>query len=531
MGWGAGLLVAFATLACRSVDESVLDARLRAASVDAYLGFLDEEFGGFDAAGVTLESLRDRHRAEAIDAARPEDFYAVLRAMVAELQDPHAGLVVSERFWPGPISIPERVSTTHWGGGVWLTLPRQSIRDPEEMAAALDGWLDGIREGLGAGDPGAIACLLARSAAPPEGLHPPMAWLELQSVSGQPVTSTHGALLLLEGPLGSTVEITGLLDGAEVTLGLLRNAGRIREPGSGEFGEGLGPSQLARLLDPEVPLPPRRWRVRPLEVEQHHIQELLAGSARVAGVDREVAREYGLEGRVLISPGGRPVAYLRIGDFEREAWPDDVVTDERDAKLLESLRVVMKSLGTFDDWIVDLTWNHGGRWLDLGSAVSFFLPEEEEFVPHEVRGWRQGTTWGFLPTLERVSVRQRRVDVPVVRPKRLLVLVDQGTGSSAEILASTLRAMAGARLIGERTVGAELAVTEFEAPDGSRFRVGGVGGMTSPCEPFQARGLEPDVPILLPPPDQAGLGPAERQQRFRYEALRSALLLMDQLEP
>ena len=527
--WVAVLALGWTSASCRGVDPNVLDDRLRTATVDAYLGFLDAEFGGLEASGVTVEALRERHRAEAIGATDPASFYAVMRRMVVELGDPHAEIEESERFWRGPIACPEQARPMSAGDDLWLALPETSIRTMEELAGSLEEWLEGIEGPVSAGDPVAIALLLARSAAPAWGAGAPTAWLKLKEVDGQPVLSPHGASLLLTGRLGTIVEVEGVLDGVDVTLGLFRNMGKLREPG-GEFDKELGPRKLARLLDPEVPLPPRQLRWDSSTVGQPRVERLLRSSAKVGGVSRVVAREYGLEARVLISPGGRPVAYLRIGDFERKVWPGGEVPNEPDVQLLESLCAVTESLGTFDDWIVDLTGNHGGRWLDLGTAVSFFVPESQTQIPHEVTAWRPERRWGIVPVMERLSATQARADVPHIEPENLFILVDQGTGSSAEIFAATLRTLAGAQLIGERTVGAELPVVTLEAPDGSRFAVGGLGGMTEPCGHFQGTGLEPDVRVKLGSPDVAGLGPRARRERLRLEALRAALGRVDRVE-
>lgn len=527
--WVAVLALGWTSASCRGVDPNVLDDRLRTATVDAYLGFLDAEFGGLEASGVTVEALRERHRAEAIGATDPASFYAVMRRMVVELGDPHAEIEESERFWRGPIACPEQARPMSAGDDLWLALPETSIRTMEELAGSLEEWLEGIEGPVSAGDPVAIALLLARSAAPAWGAGAPTAWLKLKEVDGQPVLSPHGASLLLTGRLGTIVEVEGVLDGVDVTLGLFRNMGKLREPG-GEFDKELGPRKLARLLDPEVPLPPRQLRWDSSTVGQPRVERLLRSSAKVGGVSRVVAREYGLEARVLISPGGRPVAYLRIGDFERKVWPGGEVPNEPDVQLLESLCAVTESLGAFDDWIVDLTGNHGGRWLDLGTAVSFFVPESQTQIPHEVTAWRPERRWGIVPVMERLSATQARADVPHIEPENLFILVDQGTGSSAEIFAATLRTLAGAQLIGERTVGAELPVVTLEAPDGSRFAVGGLGGMTEPCGHFQGTGLEPDVRVKLGSPDVAGLGPRARRERLRLEALRAALGRVDRVE-
>lgn len=530
--WIAGLAVLLGATSCRSLDENVLDERMRVATVDAYLGFIEDEFGGLSAAGTTVEVLRDRHRSAAVAATRPEDFYAALRRIVVDLDDPHASLVASERFWTGPVAIPEQAAPMFAGQDVWLALPSESVRTPAQLSAALEGWLEGIGDAVAAGDPAASARLLVRSAVAQTGSGAPIRWMILEAVDDVPVRSPHGALLLLEGALGSTVEISVVLGGHRLTLGLFRNTGKVRRPGEDEFEGPFGPRRLARILDPGVPLPRRPWSVD-IEYEAQRFRQrgLLTSAAAVGGIARELAREYGLEARVLTSPGGREVGYLRVEDFDRSDWPDDTVPVKRDAQLLEGLRTVMAALAPYDYWVVDLTQNHGGRWLDLGSLLSFFLPEDAEVVPHEVRGWREGTRFGFLPTMERLIAHQGRVEVSCVLPRELFVLVDQGTASSAEIFACATRDISGASLVGERTAGAELAVTTLRGPDGSRFTVGGMGGMLEPCEHFQARGLEPDLLVRLAAPDEAGLGLAARREALQFRALQAALMAIDQARP
>ncbi len=527
-----GLTVLLGVASCRSLDENVLDERMRAATVDAYLSFIEDEFGGFATAGTSLEGLRDRHRSAAVAATRPEDFYGTLRRMVVDLDDPHATLVASERFWKGPVALPEQLAAMFAGDDVWLALPGESVRTPAQLSAALEGWLEGVADAAAAGDPAASAQVLVRSAIAQAGAGAPLRWMILEAVDGVPVRSPHGALLLLEGALGSCVQVTGTLDGARVTLGLFRNSGKIRERGEVEFEGPFGPRRLARILDPEVPLPRRPWSEDlPYEAQRSRRQELLGSAEAVGEVERDLAREYGLEARVLTSPGGREVGYLRIEDFSRSDWPGGTIPPDRDAQFLEGLGTVMEALTPYETWVVDLTQNHGGRWLELGSLLSFFLPVEIEVLPHEVRAWMASTRWGFIPTMERVTAQQGRVEVPCVLPRRLFVLVDQGTGSSAEILACALRHLAGATLVGERTVGAELAVTTLWAPDGSRFTVGGVGGMLEPCEHFQGRGVEPDLLIRLPAPDRAELGLGARREALRMDALRKALAVIDGATP
>lgn len=65
--------------ACRSYDPDVLDARLRAATTDAYVDAIETQFGGLEAAGIEPGDLRDRYREAAVAAPNAAAFYGVPR--------------------------------------------------------------------------------------------------------------------------------------------------------------------------------------------------------------------------------------------------------------------------------------------------------------------------------------------------------------------------------------------------------------------------------------------------------------------
>lgn len=187
-----------------------------------------------------------------------------------------------------------------------------------------------------------------------------------------------------------------------------------------------------------------------------------------------------MEARRLVTPGGRMVAFLRIGTFR---W-------NLDAALAEAAELFREER----HWIIDLTGNPGGSWGQAGLLMSYFLTPEAEFVPHEVRSTQErGAYFGLARLTE--TKRLRRAEVEQLRPETIHVLVDQGTASAGEIVASFLQGAQGAVLVGERTKGAEFSVGEFAAPDGSVLTIGLGGGMLAPLAHFQGRGLEVDLEI------------------------------------
>lgn len=80
----------------------------------------------------------------------------------------------------------------------------------------------------------------------------------------------------------------------------------------------------------------------------------------------------------------------------------------------------------------------------------------------------------------------------------LVVLVDRGTASSAEIVAGALQDARRARIVGQTTFGTGTVLTQFALPGGSALRVGTVEWLTRDGRQIWHHGIVPDVPVALP---------------------------------
>ena len=137
--------------------------------------------------------------------------------------------------------------------------------------------------------------------------------------------------------------------------------------------------------------------------------------------------------------------------------------------------------------ILDLRYNAGGDAYVAQALAARLLHRDELFgVLHERR-------YGFL---------DRRTEL-VVEPVEhayagmVVVLVNAFTASSAEHLVLTLQRARRALVIGERTAGAEAALTRFQTPDGTTV-VFGSRRITEPDgSGIQGVGLEPDRVVEL----------------------------------
>ncbi|MEJ2569126.1 MAG: S41 family peptidase [Anaerolineales bacterium] len=130
--------------------------------------------------------------------------------------------------------------------------------------------------------------------------------------------------------------------------------------------------------------------------------------------------------------------------------------------------------------IVDLRNNPGGI-LDSGVAVAeFFLPE--------------GTI------LYEQKKGEERIQYDVENPGEgqnipLVVLVNDATASSAEVVAAALQANGRAPLIGRPTFGKGVVQSVLVLRDGSSLYITSARWMTPDLERFDQQGLQPDIPI------------------------------------
>ena len=87
----------------------------------------------------------------------------------------------------------------------------------------------------------------------------------------------------------------------------------------------------------------------------------------------------------------------------------------------------------------------------------------------------------------------------------IVLLVDGGTASAAELFAVALRDVQGARLIGTQTYGKALMQSTTEFSDGSAFTFSVAMIIPPKSSPYNGVGLKPDFVVELP----AGMTPSQ----------------------
>ncbi|HSH03475.1 MAG TPA: S41 family peptidase [Anaerolineae bacterium] len=132
--------------------------------------------------------------------------------------------------------------------------------------------------------------------------------------------------------------------------------------------------------------------------------------------------------------------------------------------------------------ILDLR-NNGGGLLDAAVSVSDHFLDEVPVLYQQSRGQGEQT---FFTTDETIAG-----DVP------LLVLVNQGTASAAEIVAGALMDHERARLLGAQTFGKGSVQLVYDLSDGSSVHITAAKWLTPNRQQIDQQGLVPDEAITI----------------------------------
>ncbi len=154
-------------------------------------------------------------------------------------------------------------------------------------------------------------------------------------------------------------------------------------------------------------------------------------------------------------------------------------------------------------FVLDLRNNPGGRLDQAVEVAGFFLePGSIAYVRKDVSGEREPIEAEGEPIL---------TDAPLV------VLVNNGSASSSEIVSGALRDNGRATVVGQTTFGTGTVLDEFELDDGSSILLGVAEWLTPDGDFIRETGIEPDVKVSPEEGDEP-VAPADLQEIGREEA-------------
>jgi carboxyl-terminal processing protease len=199
------------------------------------------------------------------------------------------------------------------------------------------------------------------------------------------------------------------------------------------------------------------------------------------------------------------VAHLRIASFSRGT----------SAELGQALKEVGQAGAT--GLVLDLRNDPGGLLDEAVGVASHFLGTGAVLQEKDARGRTR-----VVPTTKGIPT----TSLPMV------VLVNAGTASAAEIVSGALQDAGRAALVGETTFGTGTVLQEFPLSDGSALMVAVEEWLTPRGRTIWHHGLAPDVVVRLPPhvlpllPEQEATLTERQLQASRDDQLLRGLELL-----
>ncbi len=199
---------------------------------------------------------------------------------------------------------------------------------------------------------------------------------------------------------------------------------------------------------------------------------------------------------------GSTVADIRVEEFSRAA-ADDLKSALRDAEKAGATGLVL-----------DLRDDPGGYVDEAVGVTSLFVSGGTVYQERDASGKTRE-----IPVRQGESIE----NLPMV------VLVNLGSASAAEIVAGALQDAGRAKVYGQTTFGTGTVLSEFDLSDGSAVLVGTVEWLTPKGRQIWHHGITPDVKVELPTgarlitPDELRSGGADALTKANDAQLKSAL--------
>lgn len=171
---------------------------------------------------------------------------------------------------------------------------------------------------------------------------------------------------------------------------------------------------------------------------------------------------------------GTDIALIRLSQFS--AGSADELLAARDAALAAGANAI----------ILDLRGNPGGYVDQAVKASSQYLDDKVVYISENADG---------VQTPVKTDNSITATDVPMV------VLVDNNTASSAEIMSGAIQAAGRAQIVGETTFGTGTVLLPFTLSDGSVIRLAVERWLTPTGELIFGKGITPDIEVALGPND------------------------------
>ena len=179
---------------------------------------------------------------------------------------------------------------------------------------------------------------------------------------------------------------------------------------------------------------------------------------------------------IKVNPVEGEVLENNIGYIEFSSF-DDGTAEEFETKFQELEAQGIKSL------IIDLR-NNGGGIVDEALEIANYILEKDSVILYEVDKDNNETV-------------EKTTDDPIINMP-IVVLTNENTASSSEILAGALKDHKKATIVGEKTYGKGVIQQLLTLPDGSGLKITSEKYLTPNRTEINKVGIEPDEKVELP---------------------------------
>lgn len=168
---------------------------------------------------------------------------------------------------------------------------------------------------------------------------------------------------------------------------------------------------------------------------------------------------------------GKKIGYLEVTSFSKNTSKDF----KKALKALEDEKI--------DGLIIDVRGNPGGLLLSVEEMIGLLVPANKPYLQIEERN---GNRKEYFTTLKEK------------KPYPIAVLIDKGSASASEILASALQEAGGYPLIGEKTFGKGTVQQAVPMEDGSNIKLTLFKWLTPNGNWIHQKGIKPTIEVHQP---------------------------------
>lgn len=454
-------------------------AKLRAETFDFYWNFVNENHPYLEMPGVDWQAARVQYREAAINAPSTLKFYSKMDELFASLKDPHTSFG-SNRYQKFSPSQPQ---------GVWR-LDLQTVKVQRELY--LYSW------------PSSLGCVPFHDRQYPQ-------LVQIGSDTSPDMYASD--IMWVEGEESLAI-VTRYPDGFEQRLDTFAPRELMQDsPPGGFYLSSLTTARYPFMADTSLELP-QSAHVAPIYLHtsgytflafESVIDHPFAFLERYDSTDpKSLDKPWWINWKRL-----GPVKYIRISTFDDNSR--EKLANDRD--ISGWIQVACHDVHEFDKVIIDLRYNSGGRAKYVEQMLAYFVNEPLSMILDEREEF-----FGLVRLVTRFDIKPR----PRIFQGQVVVLVNQASASAAEWLASSLKNLSNATIVGETTVGAESPTTTVTGPDGSTLSTSKKYKYPMPFAGFQNKGITPDIPVPLTIDHVREVGLAQAIRETEVKQLKAA---------